>query len=131
MAITAADVRAITGLPDTIADDRIAPFISIAATMLNRIAVCLASKGITEQSDIDEMQKWLAAHYISISPVGKDAGLVVEEKFENYSKKTANSKVSDSMTGVMSSHYGQTANDISMGCLKAIGLRAPSIGFFG
>lgn len=131
MAATAEDVRNITGLPETITDAKIAPFLAVALTMIGKILQCLTAKGITEQDDVDQIRVWLAAHLISISPVGKAAGLIVEEKFENWSTKKAQSSISNQFSGVMSTFYGQTANELSSGCLAQMGLRKPEIGFHG
>ena len=131
MAASAEDVRNITGLPATVTDTQIAPFLAAALTMLNKISGCLTNKSITEESDLDQIQAWLAAHLISLSPVGKAAGLTVEEKFENWAVKKAQSSINNQFSGVMSTFYGQTANELSCGCLMEMGLRKPNIAFYG
>lgn len=109
---TAEQVQAITGTPlDNTAID---PFLTVAACVMDNIATCLTAKGVTADC-VTEAQVWLAAHLLSVSGIGGDTRVKKRDKFENYDTEWATSQLQGQ--GVKSTHYGQTANMLSMGCL--------------
>lgn len=109
---TAEQVKAITG--STLGDTSIDPFLTVAACVMANISPCLVSKGVTADC-ITEAEAWLAAHLLSVSGVGGDTRVKKREKFENYDTEWATSQLQGQ--GVKSTHYGQTANMLTMGCL--------------
>ncbi len=125
MAAVAQDVRNLTGLSADVQDAQIDPFLAIAATVISGIETCLTGKGIT---DTDQLQAALASHYIALSPIGKAANLVVEEKFENWSSKLSTGQKDGK--GYASTSYGEMAEQLAFGCLNQVGMRTPSIEFF-
>jgi hypothetical protein len=126
---TADDVRAINGatveqLPDTSID----PFLLIAACVMEEIAGCTSGKSI-DADCLTQAEAALAAHYLSLTPVGNSTRVKAEEKFENYSVKWAMGTLSGG--GIMSSSYGIMANALTGGCLTNVDKSPALICSFG
>lgn len=109
---TPEQVRAING--SSLGDTAIEPFITIAACVITGLASCLAAKGVNDDC-ATQAEGWLAAHFMSVSGIGGDTRVLKREKFENYDAEWATSQLQGQ--GVKSTHYGQTANMLTMGCL--------------
>ena len=126
MAATGDEVRAITG--STLDDTALAPFLAAAACVLERVAACTARKGVTPGC-VDLAQAWLAAHLLTLTAVGQGAGVKASEKFENYSVDYVVGSYSGS--GVKATSYGNTANELTGGCLQEVDKAPAQICFFG
>lgn len=109
---TPEEVRAITG--STLEDTQIEPFITIAGCVVAGLSACLAAKGVDADCS-SKAEVWLAAHFMSVSGVAGDIRVKKREKFENYDVEWATAQLNGQ--GVKSTHYGQTANMLTMGCL--------------
>ncbi len=105
-------VKAITG--STLGDTSIEPFIAAAACIVASQAACMTAKGVTADCQT-QVETWLAAHLLSVSGIGGDTRVLKSEKFEGYSVEWATSQLQGQ--GVLSTHYGKTANSLSGGCL--------------
>lgn len=75
-----------------------------------------------DESELTLIELWLAAHFVGTIDPTKN-----EEKFENYSVKYQVG--SDSVIGIKSDKYGQTANMLSGGCLAEIGKQPAIVDF--
>ena len=123
---TVDQVKEITG--STLDDSAISPFISSAACVMARVMTCMANQGI-DDSCLTYVQMYLAAHLLTSSNIGKQSRTAKSVKFENYSITWATATATG--TGIMSSSYGETANEMSGGCLANAGKTPASICFFG
>ena len=71
---------------------------------------------------LKEIETWLAAHFVgTIDPT------LTKEKFEN--AENTYHVGSDSLSGIMSDKYGQTANMLSKGCLVEFDKQQASVDF--
>lgn len=123
---TADQVRAVTG--STLDDSLITPFITAASCVMARVMPCMTSNGVNDDH-LTQVQIFLAAHLLTSSNVGKQSRTAKTEKFENYSITWATATATGA--GIMSSNYGETANEMSGGCLANAGKTPASICFFG
>lgn len=126
MAATGEDVRAITG--STLTDPQLAPFLAAALCILDRVAACTTSKGVSDEC-LDMAQGWLAAHLLGTTAVGKNIAVAKSERFENYSVERVVGGFSGK--GVQSTPYGQTANALTGGCLAEADKSPMQVCFFG
>jgi len=117
VAITTQDLINICGL-ESLTDSQAASFIATANMTMDLIDSCLDANGVTNK---DLIASWLACHYLSLSPIGKNANMLTEEKFEGWSGKRAQSK-SDGK-GFTRTYYGETATTLSKGCLAELDKR--------
>ncbi len=123
---TPEQVKAITG--SVLDDTQIEPFIAAATCIIDSLSVCMAAKGVVPGCST-QAEAWLASHLLSISGVGEKLRVKRSEKFENYSVEWAMGKIEGQ--GVMSTTYGQTANDLTGGCLSEVGKSPAVICMFG
>lgn len=128
MAATGDQVRAITG--STLDDAALQPFLDAAACILERIEGCTTAKGVTT-SCLDQAEAWLAAHLLTLSTVGQAAGTGVKkhETFENYTVEYVVGSYSGS--GIKATSYGNTANELTGGCLQEADKTPFQVCFFG
>lgn len=97
-------------------------FITTASLLVDRLAASDCGSDLSAD-ELSEIEKYLAAHFAS----GSDRTLNLKsEKFENASN-TYNLGTAESMSGIMSSSFGQTANTISGGCLEELDKRQPTL----
>ena len=125
-AATADQIRAVTG--SDLDDSAITPFITAAACVMTRVMPCMVGAGVSDDC-LTQVQIFLSAHLFTSSNVGKNARTAKSEKFENYSITWATATATGE--GILSSSYGQTANEISGGCLANANKTPASICFFG
>jgi len=123
---TPANVRAITG--SSLTDDQIQPFIDAASCIIDQVEACTIGKGISSDC-LKQAETFLAAHLLSLSPLGQTTGTKKRVTFENYTVEYAIGSYTSE--GVISTSYGQAANALTGGCLQEVDKRAPYIGFFG
>lgn len=119
-------VRLVTG--STADDTALEPFITASDCVIQRLEARVLAKGIT-QACIDEASNWLAAHFLSVSNVGKSTAGKKMERFESYSVSWAISNIEGQ--GALATNYGQTANTMLGGCLAEADKRQFQVGFFG
>ena len=103
------DLARLLGLPE---DDLIDvdDFIEIASCIVTDM-VNNCSKTFSDAT-LTKIELWLTAHYFCIRNP-----LIVKEKFEN--AENTYQRI-NSGTGILSTSYGQAANDLSQGCLNDI-----------
>lgn len=123
---TPEQVRAINGTDKT--DEEIQPFIDAAMCIVTRAEPCMVGKGLSDEC-MTTVAAWVAAHLMATSSVGDDSLTKRSENFESYSY--VNLRPSSMGNGIVSSSYGQTADDLSGGCLLDATRRSASIGFYG
>lgn len=123
---TPEDVRAING--STAEDAAIQPFIDAASCLLDSVSACTTVQGITEAC-LDKACAFLAAHLMAGTAAYSDTGAVKRETFENYNVERAMSGYEGS--GVMATPYGQSADELTGGCLQNASRSPAQIGFFG
>ena len=115
MATTPDKVREITG--STLEDSIIQPFITAAGCIMLRVADCTATM---DAGCVDVAETYVAVHLLTISPVGKGSGTITKETIRGkYSVEYLVSQVSKG--GMLSTQYGQMANDMLDGCLAQLG----------
>lgn len=129
MSYTSATVDQVKSVTDSTLDDSaISPFITAASCVMARVMPCMISNGVNDDC-LTQVQIFLAAHLFTSSNVGKQSRTAKSEKFENYSITWATATATGA--GIMSSIYGETANEMSGGCLANAGKTPASICFFG
>lgn len=106
--VTDAEVREL--IPSTSIAD-LTPFIAAASILVDQLELgCGSSFSLAK---LKEIERWLSAHFASISDPKLNMS---SEKFEDAENKYNRGSSSD-MSGVMSTTYGQMANTLSNGCL--------------
>lgn len=115
---TPEQVRAING--STLDDAAIQPFIDASVCILEQVEACMIGKGLSDACQT-QASAYLAAHLMSLSPIGVGTNVKKSEKFENYSVENAVGSYDSS--GVLSTPYGNTANAMSGGCLQEVDKR--------
>lgn len=126
VSVTPADIRAVNG--SAAEDAVIQPFADAAICIMGNIEICLTSKSVTD-SCADIAGAWLGAHLMAMSNVGSDTVNKKSEKFENYSVEKLIGVYSG--RGVLQTTYGQTANQLTAGCLQQQDKAPAGICFFG
>jgi hypothetical protein len=119
-------VKEITG--SSLDDAQIQPFIDAASCIIDQAEACAIGRGISSDC-LTQAETFLAAHLLSLSPLGQKTGTKKRETFENYTVEFAISAYTSE--GVLSTSYGQAANALTGGCLQEVDKRQPYIGFFG
>lgn len=112
-------------IPGTSLTD-LTPFIEAANQLTNKLAGSFCGSDLTEE-ELETIEKWLVAAYASVSDPSLNK---TSEKVEGAAVTVSRGNTS-SMSGILSTQYGQMANDLSCGCLGQI-LKAPArVCFFG
>ena len=119
--VTDPEVRALR--PDTSIDD-LTPFIDVASLQVDRLAASPCGSTLTDD-ELKAVEKYLSAHYAAVSD--PSVALLVE-KVEGASATASRGNV-NSQSGLMSTQFGQMANDLSGGCLQEVSRRRPSVCF--
>lgn len=120
--VTDAEVRLL--IPGTTIAD-LTPFINGASMMVDRLAASPCGSSLTSDQ-LKEIEKWLSAHFATVS----DPSLGITSQTIKGSSVTASRGNVNSMDGIMSTQFGQTANSLSGGCLYEISKPSPSVVFF-
>ena len=120
---TASDVRNITG--SDLCDGKIQPFIDVAKILIAKIV-----DDEIPTSTRDLACGWLAAHNLSLSPIGDELTQVTREKIGN-EMDTTYARQTISGVGIMATDYGQTANQLMDSKLAELDKRPISIGVIG
>jgi hypothetical protein len=121
--VTSAEVLVL--IPDTSIADLTA-FITAASLLVDRLEDSPCGEDLTT-AELKEVERWLTAHYAAVS----DPTLALEsEKFEGASSKFSRGN-SGSMTGIMSTQFGQMANTLSGSCLINMDLKTTSFNASG
>lgn len=116
--VTDPEVRAL--IPKTSITD-LDPFITAANSVVNRMAATDCGSDLSDE-ELIQVELYLSAHYAAVT----DPTLSIEsEKFENASSKFSRGSAS-SMSGIMSTQFGQMANTLSDGCLIESDLKKAS-----
>lgn len=126
MAVTAADVKAITG--STLDDPAIEPFIKAAECIVERARACINGQGVSDEC-IDRGTTFLAAHLLVTSPVGQKSATKKMVRFENYTTEYIVGTYDSS--GLLSTPQGDAANSILGGCLVDVSKAPLRVTFFG
>lgn len=116
-----ADVRVL--IPETSISD-LTPFINTANLLVNRLAASACGSTLTDD-ELTAVELYLSAHYATVSD--PTLGLT-SEKVEGASAVASRGNV-NSKSGLMSTQFGQQANDLSGGCLQEVSRRRPSVTF--
>lgn len=103
-------------IPDSLSID---PFIAAATLVVDRVAASCGSD--FSNALLREIERWYSAHLAAVA-----SPILVREKFEGADNTYQRGTVGK---GVMSTQYGQMANDLSNGCLEEVSLRTPQIVF--
>ena len=117
--VTDPEVRVI--IPNTSIAD-LTPFIDAASLVVDRLAASDCGSGLSDP-ELKNIELWYSAHLASFTDIKLTR---TSEKFEN-ATNTYSRGSSTSMTGVMSTQFGQTANGLSDGCLAEMDLRKTSL----
>lgn len=112
------EVRAI--IPNTTIEC-LTPFIDAANSIVNRLEASVCGAELSDD-ELLQVEKWLSAHYASVSD---DSLKTTSIKFENAAKSFSRGN-SGSMSGTLSTQYGQMANSLSGGCLVNFDLQKAS-----
>lgn len=103
------DLARLLGMAEDALED-VDDYIETASCIVNDM-VNNCGKTFTEDT-LTKIELWLTAHYFCVRNP-----LIVKEKFENAENTYQRT---NSGTGILSTSYGQTANDLSQGCLNDI-----------
>jgi len=99
---------------DTVRVD-IEPFITAANSLVTDV---LGGKGLSTKR-LKEIERWLAAHFLSQAGTDKTAGQVVEEQIGDTRRRFSETQISDNLS---STRYGQTALMLdTLGLLAGLG----------
>lgn len=120
--VTATEVQAVTG---TTSVSDLTPMIDSASLMVDRLAATECGEDLTT-SELKEIERYLAAHFVAVT----DPSIAkTKESFEGASIEASRGNVS-TMSGLMSTQFGQMASVLSNGCLEQMNKPKPQIGFF-
>ena len=120
--VTDAQVRAV--IPGTTITDLTTPFITCANGQVDRLALTPCGSDLTD-AELECIEIYLSAHLAAQT----DSGLaILSQKVEGSSVTASRGNVA-SQSGLMSTHFGQTANTLSGGCLQELEKRQPSLVF--
>ena len=120
---TPEDVKAVNG--STLSDPEIQVFIDTANIMINNAANCA---GVDEDT-LKQAEIYLTCHLMlgAEGGGGSGSGIVSAESIDTMSISYS----SNSNTGIKSTNYGNTADQLMMGCLSKGQQTAAKVGFFG
>lgn len=107
--VTDAEVKAIKAVSPSTLDTT--PWITAANTVVNTINTSCGTSYV--EATLTQIELWLSAHFVGTINPQK-----VSEKFEGYSQTFHVG--SQTLSGVMSDKYGQTANMLAGGCLAEL-----------
>ncbi len=111
-------------IPNTTITDLTTPFISCANARIDVLAASSCGTSLTE-TELECIELYYAAHLAAQT----DPSLaIVSEKVEGSTVVASRGNVAN-QSGLMSTHFGQTANSLSGGCLQELELRKPTLAF--
>ena len=124
----AISVKAISG--STLDNDVVDSFIQAATVIIDSVQTCATNAGVTDMA-LAQAETWLTAHLLAVSNVGQSngSGIKKKETFENYSVEW--STAASTGQGILATHYGMTANALTLGCLQEADKRNVAILFAG
>jgi len=120
-----AAVRAIAPALESTLDAVLDAYILAASIRVDKLALG-ACGSVLADDVLKEIETWLTAHLGAISTPSANA--VMEEKFEGSMKIYAIKQLTGE--GVLSTAYGNMANELSCGCLVEQGKRRMSLAGF-
>jgi len=118
-------VRGITG--SVLVDSVLQPFIDMAGSVIEQLSECTAT---LTTGAVDNATTYLAAHFLTTSPVGDASKQVRRETLDG--KYSVEYLTPFNLgAGVLSTQYGQAANMILKGCLAEMDKTPVSINVIG
>jgi len=122
---TKEEVRTVNPSLESMPDATLDAMISAANTMVNKLAESDCGSSLSDET-LTQIETWLAAHYATVAD--PNAAGATEVKFEGSMKKYAIAQSSGE--GILSTRYGQTADNLSCGCLVELQLRNTTVDRF-
>lgn len=105
--------------------DAVAPLAAfIAASTLIVDAIALDCASGKTAAELKEIERWLAAHFVTIGQTNVGSGGLASERFESGSKSWFTGSLGK---GIESTFYGQTANSLANGCLGEFQKPSPGL----
>ena len=118
------DVRAIVPNNASVCD--FTPYITPANLLVTRLAATTCGALLLD-TELKEVERWLSAHYASVS---NPTLALQSEEFEGAKNVYSRGSVRNA-TGVLSTQFGQMANQLSGGCLQELDKRKISLDALG